>query len=276
MPGTPSERGCQMKNIAAGVLLLFFMPVALEAQLFTDPASNIGKKNLVVGAEYSSISSTYDLDTSDLPITSQRALLKVTAGLADWLDIYFKGGGVSLLLDYKEIDDNVVKNFNPNKMKPGFGAGTRIQLMNFVNSGTRVFFEGGGFFFNTDDDIESIYSDNTGKTVQKSISREMRWLDLYAGVGVSRRIDFIDLNFGIGLSEIKWWMKDDVGEKVGTVTSTVHSPWRDSFETGTPVLGFLGIDFVLPHEYRISAQAGIRNLDNAMVTISVSQGLEKD
>jgi hypothetical protein len=260
-----------MKNIAAGALLLFFMPVALEAQLFTDPASNIGKKNLVVGAEYSSISSTYDLDTSDLPITSQRALLKVTAGLADWLDIYFKGGGVSLLLDYKEIDDTVVKNFNPNKMQPGFGAGTRIQIMNLVNSGTRVFFEGGGFFFKTNDNIEWSYP---GKAVEND--REMRWLDLYAGVGVSRRIDFVDLNFGIGLSEIKWWMKDDVREKVGTVTSTVRSPWRDSFETRNPVLGFLGIDFVLPHEYRISAQAGIRNLDNAMVTVSVSQGLEKD
>lgn len=256
--------------------MLLFAPAALEAQLFTDPSANIGKKNLFVGAEYSSITSKYDLDTGNLPVTSKRALLKVTAGLTDWLDVYVKGGGVSLMLDYKEIDDKYVKNFNPNKMKPGFGAGTRIELMNFVNSGTRVFFEGGGFFFNTDDNIESIYSDNTGKTVQKSISRELRWLDIYTGLGVSRRIDFVDLNFGIGLSEIKWWMKDDVATKEGTSTSTVHTPWRNSFETKNPVLGFLGIDFVLPHEYRISAQAGIRNMDNAAVTVSVSQGLEKD
>jgi len=258
-----------MKDIITGALLLLFAPAALEAQLFTDPSANIGKKNLFVGAEYSSITSKYDLDTGNLPVTSKRALLKVTAGLTDWLDIYFKGGGVSLMLDYKDTDDSVVKNFNLTKMKPGFGAGTRIRLMNFVNSGTQVFFEGGGFFFNMDDTIEWSYPD-------KTVSRELRWLDIYTGLGVSRRIDFVDLNFGIGLSEIKWWMKDDVATKEGTSTSTVHTPWRDSFETKNPVLGFLGIDFVLPHEYRISAQAGIRNMDNAAVTVSVSQGLEKD
>ena len=260
-----------MRNILIGALLLIFAPAALEAQLFTDPAANIGKKNLFVGAEYSSITSIYDLDTRNLPITSQRALLKVTAGLTDWLDVYVKGGGVNLLLNYKENDDNVVKNFDTNKMKPGFGAGTRIRLMNFENSGTRVFFEGGGFFFNTNDDIEWSYP---GKTVQTV--RKMRWMDIFAGVGIVRRIDFVDLNFGIGFSEIKWWMKDDVGERVGTVTSTVHNPWRDSFETKKPVLGFLGIDFVLPYEYRISVQGGVRSMDDAAITISVSQGLEKD
>ena len=260
-----------MRNILAGAFLLLALPIAVEAQFFTDPADNIGKKNLFVGAEYTSVTSMYDLDARDLPITSRRALLKVTAGLSDRVDIYVKGGGVDLSLNYKEIDAKAVKNFSPDKMKPGFGAGTRILLMNFVNSGTRVFFDGGGFYFNANDTVEWIYP---GKTVTRD--RKMRWLDLYAGVGVSRRIDFVDLNFGIGFSEIKWWMKDNVGEKVGTVTSTVSMPWRNSFETKAPVLGFIGIDFVLPHEYRLSAQAGVRNMDNAAITISICQGLEKD
>ncbi len=195
----------------------------------------------------------------------------MTAGLTDWLDIYVKGGGVNLSLDYKETDDNAVDNFNPDKMKPGFGAGTRIRLLNFVNSGTTVFFQGGGFYFTAKDDMGWVYP---GKTV--TTNRNMRWLDIYMGLGVTKRIDFVDLNFGVGFSEIKWWIKDDVGEKIGTVTSTVHSPWRDSFETKTPVMGFLGLDFVLPYEYRLSAQVGVRDMDNASVTVAISQGLEKD
>lgn len=261
-----------MKKILVGALLLTLCATpALRAELFTNPAVNIGKKNLFVGAEYSSIMSEYNLDTRDLPIASQRALLKVTAGLTDWLDIYVKGGGVSLLLDYKSLDDNVSSNFDTGKMKPGFGAGTRIQLLNHEDSGTRVFLQGGGFFFANQGSVEWNYP---GKTVVKD--RSMRWLDLNVGIGVSKRIDFIDLNAGVGFSEIKWWIKDNTKERIGTVTSTVHSPWRDSFETRNPILGFLGIDFVLPYEYRLSAQAGVRSMNAAEITLSVSQGLEKD
>lgn len=261
-----------MKNILVGALLLTLCaPPALRAELFTNPSANIGKKNLFVGAEFSSVMSEYDLDASELPISSQRALLKVTAGLTDWLDVYVKGGGVTLRLDYREIDDNVVSNFDTDKMKPGFGAGTRIRILNHVNTGTRVFLQGGGFFFNANESIEWSYP---GKTVIKD--RDMRWLDLYAGIGISRRIDFIDLNAGIGFQEIKWWIKDNVNERIGTVTSTSRTPWRDSFETKNPVVGFLGIDFILPYEYRLSVQSGFRNMENAEITISVSQGLEKD
>ncbi len=261
-----------MRNTLTALLALcLWAPGIPEAELFTNPATNIGKKNLFVGAEYSSITSVYDLDSSDLPVTSERALLRVTAGLTDWLDLYIKGGGVKLSLDYMDRDDTVTQNFNPSKMKPGFGAGTRIRLLDFVNSGTQVFVQGGGFYFNTEGSVLWNYP---GKVVEKS--REMRWLDLYAGIGVSKRIDFVDLNFGIGFSEIKWWIKDDVREKMGAVTSTVHNPWRDSFETRNPAVGFFGIDFVLPHEYRLSAQAGIRSMDAAQFTIAVSQGLERD
>ncbi len=261
-----------MKRILVGALLLTLgVTPALRAELFTNPAVNVGGKNLFVGAEYSSVASEYNLDTKDLPITSHRALLKVTAGLTDWLDIYLKGGGVDLLLDYESLDDHVSQNFDTGKMRPGFGAGTRIQLLNHVDSGTRVFLQGGGFFFTAKGSAEWNYE---GSTVVKD--RSMRWLDLNVGVGVSKRIDFIDLNAGLGLSEIKWWIKDTKRERIGTVTSSTISPWRDSFETRNPVMGFLGLDFILPHEYRLSAQAGIRSMDAAEITVSVSQGLEKE
>jgi hypothetical protein len=265
----------QMRIILLAILAMSLgAPSAPVAELFTNPAANIGKKNLSVGAEYSTVSSVYDLDTSgDLPISSERALLRVTAGLTDWLDIYIKGGGVGILLDYKELDDNVTLNYNPPKMKPGFGAGARIQLLNFVNSGTRVFFQGGGFFFNSEGNIKWDYPAEN-KVLNRN--REMRWLDITAGIGVSKRIDFVDLNFGVGFSEIKWWIKDDVRETIKTTTSTNHAPWRDSFETKNPVMGFIGLDFVLPHEYRLSVQGGIRSMDAAEFTIAVSQGLEKD
>ncbi|MHB9029753.1 MAG: hypothetical protein ACYC9O_13385 [Candidatus Latescibacterota bacterium] len=264
-----------MRNVLLAILAMCFgAPSAPVAELFTNPATNIGKKNLYVGAEYSTVSSVYELDTkSELPVSSERALLRVTAGLTDWLDIYVKGGGVGLLLNYKDLDDNVILNYNPQKMKPGFGAGTRIRLLNFVNSGTQVFFQGGGFFFNSEGDIKWEYA-TQDKILTRS--REMRWLDLTAGIGVSKRIDFVDLNFGVGFSEIKWWIKDDIKETVKTTTSTVHAPWRDSFETKNPVMGFIGLDFILPHEYRLSIQGGVRNMDAAEFTIAVSQGLERD
>lgn len=262
-----------MKKFLVGVLLLILCATpALRAELFTDPAVNVGKKNLFVGAEYSNVKNVYNLDTRDLPVISQRALLKVTTGLTDWLDIYVKGGGVSLLLDYKSLDDNVVKNFDTGTMKPGFGAGARLRLLNHVDSGTRVFLQGGGLFFTAQGNTDWSYPG--GRTVAND--RSLRWLDLSVGIGVSKRMDFIDLNAGVGLSEIKWWIKDTVNERVGTVTSTTHTPWRNSFETRNPVLGFLGIDFILPHEYRLSAQAGVRNMDSAEITVSVSQGLEKE
>jgi hypothetical protein len=263
-----------MKRILGGAFFLIFcVTPALHAELFTNPATNVGKKNLFVGAEFSSIKSEYDLDTNDLPISSQRALLKVTAGVTDWMDIYIKGGGVSLLLDYKNLDENVVKNFDTNDMKPGFGLGSRIQLLNHVDSGTRLFIQGGGFYFTSRGSIEWDYT-NSGKTV--TTDRKVRWLDMNVGLGVSKRIDFIDLNAGVAFSEIKWWIKDTKQEKVGTVTSTTRSDWRDSYELKNPVMGFLGIDFILPHEYRLSVQTGVRTMDSAEVTVSLSQGLEKE
>lgn len=260
-----------MRKALIAIVVLCMGTSESRAELFTNPAANIGKKNLSVGVEFSSVASVYDLDASELPITSERALLKVTAGLTDWLDIYLKGGGANLVIDYKEDDDDVVQNFAPDKMSAGFGAGTRIQILNRVNSGTRVFFQGGGFFFNADGEISSV---TTTKTV--TTSREMRWLDVYAGLGVSKRLDFLDITGGVGFSEIKWWMKDDVSTITGTSTSTVHKDWRSSFETRSPIVGFIGLDFVLPHEYRLSLQTGIRGMDAAEVTFAVSQGLEKD
>jgi hypothetical protein len=134
-----------------------------------------------------------------------------------------------------------------------------------------VFLQGGGFFFSTSGSAEW---NTTGRMVVKD--RSMRWLDLNVGVGVARRIDFVDLNAGLGLSEIKWWIRDTRRERVGTEVITTHSDWRDSFETRNPVMGFLGIDFILPHQYRLSAQAGVRSMNAAEITVSVSQGLEKE
>lgn len=259
-----------MKKIITFLLILMvFVPNLIFADMLGNPGEQIGKKNLFVGVEYSSNMHIYDLDTTKgLETSSERISLKVTAGLNDWLDIFVKAGGASLMLDYKK-EGNAIKNFD-SSMSAGFGAGTRIRLLNFVDSGTRVFFQGGGFFFKADDDF---ILQNDVQT--KRVEREIKWADLYAGLGIVKRMDFIDLNFGIGFSEIKWWINDVEIYKVGGIEQKrITKPERDSFETKTPVFGFIGLDFILPYKYRISAQAGIRNLEEAEFSIALSQGLE--
>ena len=38
--------------------------------------------------------------------------------------------------------------------------------------------------------------------------------------------------------------------------------------------GLAMFDFILPHEYRLSAQAGVRNIDEAQFSVAISQGFE--
>jgi hypothetical protein len=258
-----------MKSILIGTFMLYLcIPAVINAELFTDPSSNIGQKNLVVGAEYSGVMSEYDLDTKNLPISSERALLKVTTGLTDWFDIYLKAGGSRMILDYKELDAAVTKNFD-SKMQAGFGAGARVRLLNYVNSGTQIYWQGGAFFSKNSGSIEKL-----NITTQTTTDRDIKWLDLYTGIGISKRMDFVELNFGVGFSEVKWWLEDTVRQQTGTITTSGRSK-RDSFEIRNPVIGFIGIDFILPLEYRLSAQAGIRDMKNAEFTVAISQGLEK-
>jgi len=260
-----------MKKMIVFLLIpMVFVPSLTFADMLGNPEEQVGKKNLFVGVEYSSNMHIYDLDTTKgLETSSERISLKVTTGLNDWLDIFVKAGGAKLMLDYKK-ERNAIKNFDSD-MSAGFGAGTRIRLLNFVDSGTRVFVQGGGFFFKADGDFQW-----QNQSTVTTVEREIKWADLYAGLGIVKRMDFIDLNFGVGFSQIKWWINDVETNNIGSIETSITRPERDSFEAKTPVFGFIGIDFILPYEYRISAQAGIRNMDEAEFSIALSQGLEKD
>ena len=273
-----------MKIINAFVLaIIIFIPHTASGEMLGNPGTQIGGKNLFVGIEYTSIMHMYDIDTEGLDTKSERISLKVTTGLTEWLDLFVRAGAANLNLDYKSNDyiyktstvsttwGNASKNFNSD-FTAGFGAGTRIRLLNFKNSQTRVFFQGGGFFFKTDNDIRWDLPD--GSIITKN--REMKWADLYAGLGVSKRMDYIDLTFGLGFSEIWWEISDENLQQVGTSITKNQMPKRDSFEIKSPLFGFIGLDFVLPYEYRISLQAGIRSVDEAEFSIAFSQGLEKD
>ena len=263
--------------------LVLCLPGTALSEMFGNPGTQIGEKNLFVGIEYSSVMHVYDLDTQDLDTRSERISLKVTTGIKSWLDIYFRAGGVNLTLDYKTNDyvyktsnvskawGNASKNFE-SEFSPGFGAGTRIRLLNFENSRTRVFFDGGGLFFKTDDSIRWNLAD--GSIITKN--RDMNWADIYAALGISKRMDYVDLTLGVGLTEIWWEITDENLEQVGTATTRSTVPKRDSFEMKNPVFGFIGLDFVLPLEYRLSVQAGLRSTDDAVFSVALSQGLERD
>jgi len=142
--------------------------------------------------------------------------------------------------------------------------------MHFADSQTSVFLQGGGFYFKTDETIEWDYFD---RTMIKN--RDMKWADFYCGLGVVKRIEFMDLNAGIGYSQIQWWMKDNIEVREGNAISWDSKPWRDSYESNNPVFGFLGVDFILPYEYRVSVQTNLTNVDNYGFAIAISQGLQR-
>ena len=257
------------KATAVLFILVILFPESLFADMLGNPGEQVGKKNLFVGVEFSNIIHSYDLDTDGIDTSSERVSLKVTTGLRDWFDIFVKVGGANLMLDYKK-QSNAIKNFDSD-MNVGFGGGGRLRLLNFVDSETRVFIQGGGFYFTSSDDIQWQLDATTTRTKE----RDIKWMDLYAGLGVVKRMDIIDLNFGVGFSEIKWWINDVEITKSGFAEIRKTIPERDSFEAKSPVFGFIGLDFILPLEYRISAQAGVRNLNEFEFGVAISQGLEK-
>ncbi len=252
------------------IVLSMLIQPSVSAEMIGNPQEQVGKKNLFVGLEFSSIFHNFDLDTnSGVDTSSERMTLKVTTGLSEWFDIFLKAGGASLMMDY-EKESNAVKNFD-STMNVGFGGGGRIRLLNFVDSEMRVFAQGGAYYFTSSDDIMWEMSAISNRTIE----RDMKWIDMYGAVGVVKRMDFIDLNFGLGFSQVKWWMNDTEINKTGTAETRSVLEERDSFESKSPLFGFVGIDFILPLEYRLSAQAGVRNIDEAQFSIAISQGLEQ-
>ena len=146
-----------------------------------------------------------------------------------------------------------------------------MRLLDFVDSGITVFVQGGTYIFKSSDSIDWYNTD--GSTLSRK--RDITWADIHVGLGMTKRMDYINLNAGVGLSEA-WWSLDDVDEtRSGNAVSKVPYATRDSFELNKPVFGFVGIDFILPLEYRISAQASVRSMDEAEFSIAISQGLEK-
>lgn len=260
-----------MKRISAALIICMMVSSGVSySDMLGNPGFQVGKKNLFVGVEYSNIIHEYELDTNGLETISERINLKATTGITDWFDIFVKAGGADLTLDYQD-KHNATKNFESD-MNVGFGVGGRLRLLNFVDSRTRVFLQGGGYFFKTNGDIQW----QMDTTTSSSTERDIKWADMYAGVGVAKRMDFIDLNFGVGFSQIKWWISDVEVTKVGSALNKVTRPERSSIESKNPIFGFIGLDFILPYEYRISAQAGIRNMDEAEFSIAISQGLERE
>jgi len=259
------------------------LPTAASGEMIGNPGTQIGEKNLFVGIEYASGMHIYDIDTQDLDTSSERVTFKVTTGLTDWFDLYIRAGGASLTLDYKDNNymhktpnltqrwGNSSKNFESD-FSAGFGTGARVRLFNFPNSRVRIFFQGGGFFFKSKDDIRWDLSD--GSSVTKN--RDIKWADFYGSLGIAKRTDYLDISIGVGFSEIWWEISDENLVNVGTTTTKNQIPNRDSFEVKNPVFGFIGFDFVLPYEYRISAQAAVRNINEAEFSVAISQGLEKD
>lgn len=267
-----------MKRNACVMLLVLAAaaPGICRGDMLGNPGFQVGKKNLFVGAEYSKITHIYDLDTGDLETRSERVNLKVTTGLADWFDIYLKVGGSDLWLNYKEnnyLGNNLgyaSRNFD-SEMQVGFGGGTRIRLLNFVDARTRVFVQGGGYYFTASDDI--VWQSGASSFAKE---RDLRWLDMSAGMGIVKQLDIIDVSAGVGLQQIMWWMSDVDVVTSGSAQTRIVRPDRDSFEMKNPVFGFIGIDVILPQAYRLSAQAGISSMDDYEVSVAISQGLGRE
>ena len=258
------------RTVALTLAVILVLPMAAWSQMVGNPMQQVGKRNLFVGLEYSTRAHEYKVDATALETSRDMAAIKVTTGLTDWFDVFLKGGGASLKLDY-EKESGAIKNFESD-YSGGFGGGGRLRLLNFVNTETRVFLQGEGFFFKASDTIE--WNRLDGGTFIKD--REITWADLSVALGVTKRWDYVDVTIGAGFADV-WWEIDDVEiTRSGTTVSNIPLATRDSFESKDPVFGFVGVDFILPYEYRLSLQAGVTDSDQTCFSLAISQGLEQD
>jgi hypothetical protein len=257
------------RTVALTLAVILVLPMAAWSQMAGNPMEQVGKRNLFVGLEYSTKVHEYKLDTSALETTRDIAAIKVTTGLSDWLDIYLKGGAAALTLDYVK-ESSALSNYESN-YGAGFGGGVRMQLWDFVNSETRVFLQGDGFVFNSSDSIE--WNRLDGSTFTKD--RDITWADLSIVLGVTKRWDYVDLTIGAGFSSV-WWEFEDVEiTQSGSAVSIIPLAARNSFESKDPMFGVIGVDFILPFEYRLSVQTGVTDSEQASFSVAISQGLEQ-
>ncbi len=248
---------------------LLGLPAVAWSQMMGNPMEQVAKRNLFVGIEYSTLIHVYDLDTEGIDTTTDIAGLKVTTGITDWLDVFVRAGGARLTLDYEQLGwtDNFESDYSA-----GFGGGGRLRLFNFVNAETQVFLQGDGFVFRASDTFERERPD--GSTQVRD--REVTWSNLSLGLGLTKRWDYVDITVGATLTEVWWELNDVEITRFGSATGRVPLDTRDSFETNSPLAGFIGLDCVLPYEYRLSLQGGITDMDNLRFGAAISQGLEKD
>jgi len=184
-----------MKQTIASILALLIGGAGLvHADMLGNPGMQVGVKNLFVGIEYSTAVQTLDFDTTELDLTTERANLKVTTGLKNWFDIYLKVGGASLMQDYENNSYSyrslgyAISNYDSD-MNVGFGGGGRLRLYNNVDTGLRLFVQGGGYYCTTEGEIS--WQKDALTTFTKD--RETTWADVYVGAGIAKRMDFVDL-----------------------------------------------------------------------------------
>ena len=262
------------KSVRIFILICVLIITALfsgsaSGNLIGNPGMNVGKKNLVVGLEYSYMSRKLETMTY-----SNRYLLKATTGLSEWLDIYLTGGGADLSMDYYESKSKVnstIYDYSSNA-SGGVGFGVRMRIMNFENRNTRVFIMGDIFGFRTNGE----FIEDLGGGQQNVLQRDTIWIDGRCALGITFGFELVELSFGVGAAGVQRRM-DDVKITRSALTSTkVPQARTEPLDYPKPAFGFIGFDFILPLEYRLSFQISGHNIDEGRFSFAISQGLEKD
>ncbi len=250
------------------IITVLLLTGSASGNLIGNPGVNVGKKNLVVGFEYSYMSR--ELETMTY---SNRYLLKATTGLSDWFDIYLTGGAADLKMNYYQNSSmgSTLYDYSSNA-SVGAGFGVRIQLMNFENRNTRVFIMGDVFGFRTNGE----FIEDMGGGQQNVLQRETLWIDGRFALGITFGFEILELSFGAGAAGVQRRIDDVKITRTTLTSSEVLLARTEPFDYPKAAFGFIGLDFVLPLEYRLSFQIEGHNLEEGRISFAISQGLEKD
>jgi hypothetical protein len=243
-------------------LVLGVLLVSAAAQAYTlgNPMGSTGKGKLSVSAEYE----FQDRElTGAFSTESARYLLKASYGLSQWLDVFAKGGVAGLDVPYGDA-----KFVGEERL--AWGAGARAALLRLPVLRAEVFTCAQIFGYRTRGSVDQQMSD-ASETWTRRLSSEYIWWEYGGALGIGIQRGAIWPYVGVDLSYVE-------GEKITSqydiyTDQTVYGGESSGNFSSDEVIfsGLAGIDFKLPHRYKLSFEVSGSNPEDLSIAIGISQ-----
>lgn len=249
-------------SLSCLVLVVAMLLVGTAAQAYTlgNPMGTIGKGKLSVSAEY-------EFQDRELPgelsTESGRYLLKTSYGLSPWLDVFAKGGVAGLDVPYGDVKF-------AGEEKLAWGAGARAALLRLPGLEAEVFTCAQIFGYRTRGSVDQEMTDGSETWTWRQSSKYI-WWEYGGALGVGVRRGAIWPYLGVDISYVE-------GEKITSnydiYASETISRGKSSGNFSSDNLifsGLAGIDFSLPHRYKLSFEVSGSGPENLSIGVGISQ-----